>query len=282
MPNEKKILKNQLKQQKKQFKAQDLKNELENAKLRSQALKEGRPVPYGAQEKADWRHSTGPTPTSIKTTTPEQQQILQNLYQVLPQGINNLNLPGNQSNFAPIEAQARQNFNQNTVPSLAERFTSLGSGNALSSPAFAQQLGQSARGFETDLAALKAQYGLAEQSQQSNNVFNSLGAFLSPQFDYGIDSGRNSGVRNAFEGLKSLLPTQIGVGPVSVGWGANSASGNAQPQQQYTPITTNGSGIGMHSSGFEQAQQSQLSTKQLAGAGYPMPDLGNPGAFNLL
>ena len=88
----------------------------------------------------------------------QQQGALNNLLSDSLRGINNLQQKP--FDFAPIEAQARQGFNQQTVPSIAERFTSMGSGGALSSPAFASQLGQAGSGLETQLAALKSQVGL--------------------------------------------------------------------------------------------------------------------------
>jgi len=57
--------------------------------------------------------------------------------------------------LAPIEQQARTQFAQQTVPSLAERFTSMGAG-AQSSAAFARKLGQAGAGLEQSLAAMRA------------------------------------------------------------------------------------------------------------------------------
>lgn len=104
---------------------------------------------------------------------PQQQKILQYLLQQGQQGLQNPS-----QGFGPIAQQARSNFSQNTVPSLAERFTSMGN-NALSSPSFISQLGQSGAGLEEALAALEAQYG--QQNQQSSLQMLALG--LSPSFE---------------------------------------------------------------------------------------------------
>jgi len=88
-----------------------------------------------------------------------------------------------------IEQQATNRFNQQTVPGLAERFTSMGQGRA-SSPAFASQLGQAGAGMNVDLQALLSQlgtqllpYGLKEQYETNyqkgspgllENIFSSL------------------------------------------------------------------------------------------------------------
>jgi hypothetical protein len=86
-----------------------------------------------------------------------------------PQGFN----PSQQDiyqGFAPIEQQARTGFAQQTVPSLAERFSSMGN-NALSSPSFASQLGQAGSGMEQGLAALRSQYGMQNRQQLGNEYF---------------------------------------------------------------------------------------------------------------
>lgn len=268
MASARRIEKREIKQQNKKYeKDRQLANEM--------SRKTGTPVPYGSQDKATWRKSTEAQPVSINTNTPQQQAILDNLSQMLPQGLAGLNLPGGQSSFAPIEEQARANFNENTIPGLAERFASLGSGGSLNSSAFGQALGGAGAGFERDLAALKSQHGLQEQGLQSNNLFNLLSAGLKPQFDYGITPGQSSGVRNAWEGGKSLLGGAL---QNYIGGGLGSLLGrgqNQQPQQQQSFLPgLSGSGVTQNnSSGFTNNTQapfiSQLSTQNLANSGVP-------------
>ena len=69
-------------------------------------------------------------------------------------------------NFDPIEQQARAGFEQQTIPTIAERFTNMGQG-ASSSGAFARTLGGAAAGLEQDLAAQKAQILPQWQMQQA-------------------------------------------------------------------------------------------------------------------
>ena len=107
------------------------------------------------------------------TGTPQQRNAMNLLLQ---QGSQQLQNP--YQGFAPLAQQARTQFQNQTVPSLAERFSSLGN-NSTSSPAFASQLGQAGAGLEEMLAALQAQYGL--QNQQSALQLLSLG--LSPAFE---------------------------------------------------------------------------------------------------
>lgn len=89
---------------------------------------------------------------NLERYTPEQNNVLDMLLQ---QGAQN-------SNFSGIENYARQNFRQQTVPSIAERFSALG---AQRSSAFPQILGAAGAGLEGQLGALKSQYGLQQLQQ---------------------------------------------------------------------------------------------------------------------
>lgn len=110
-----------------------------------------------------------------------QQSALQ---QLLSQGLSNYNPEA-------IANRARSQFNQQTVPGLAERFTSMGQART-SSPAFASQLGQAGSGLEEALAALQSQMGMQQ-----------LQFGLQPQFDTHYQPRQSGGIE---EILKSLLP----------------------------------------------------------------------------
>jgi hypothetical protein len=119
----------------------------------------------------------GGTPSQIhqiQRFNPQQQQALSQLLSMSQQGFKNP-----YQGFEPIAQQARSQFAQQTVPSLAERFTSLGSNNLASSPAFASQLGAAGAGLNEGLAALQSQYGLQNRQQ----LLQMLGLGLQPQFD---------------------------------------------------------------------------------------------------
>lgn len=105
--------------------------------------------------------------------TPEQQNILKML---LSQGQQGLQNP--YSGFEGIENYANKQFSQNVIPSIAERFTSLGN-NSISSPAFASQLGAAGSDLSGLLGLLRTQYG--QQNQQ--NALGQLALGLSPQFE---------------------------------------------------------------------------------------------------
>ena len=127
--------------------------------------------------------------------SPQQQQALnQLLSQAMSQAANPM------AGFEPFAQQARQQFQTQTVPSLAERFT--GTGGALSSPAFASQLGSAGSQLETNLASLGSQYGL----QSQGNLLNLLRFGLSPQFDTYQLQGQPGLVENFLPSLLKLLP----------------------------------------------------------------------------
>ena len=116
----------------------------------------------------------GGNPAGVETYnmyTPQQQQAFNSVLQQALSGLGK-----NQFDFAPIEAQARRGFAEQTIPGIAERFSKLG---AQKSSAFGQQLGAAGAGLESDLAALKSNYGLQQQQQ----LHNLLGIGLQPQFE---------------------------------------------------------------------------------------------------
>lgn len=141
-----------------------------------------------------------------------QQNILNQLLQLASQKLGqNLNQPTAQYpnpqslarfnqpfNFAPIEKQARLGFERETVPSIAERFTSMGN-NALSSGAFTSQLGQAGASLDHSLAALKGNIGREDLSRQQN---------LAERL-YGLQFGR---AENAEQNRLGLLQNLLGAG----------------------------------------------------------------------
>ncbi len=148
---------------------------------------------------------------AVNQYNPAQQQVLQQGLTQGQQALGNLNLPGNQlqgqNSFAPIAENAQRQFNQVTVPGLAERFAAMGSGDKGSS-AFTNALGSAGADLQSQLAALGSQYGLQqqglnlqEQGMQSNNLFNLLQAGLNPQeqfIHHGAQPRNGSGIGNFF------------------------------------------------------------------------------------
>ena len=94
----------------------------------------------------------------ISRFTPEVQQQINNL---LSQTLTRLG--SNQFDFGPIEEQARKGFKERTIPGLAERFIS--QFGSTRSSGFGNALGSAASELESNLAAMKQDYGLRQQSQ---------------------------------------------------------------------------------------------------------------------
>ena len=112
----------------------------------------------------------------LPTMTPQQQQIQNQILQLLMgqlggggflQGL----LGGETGAF---EAPARRQFEEQTIPSIAERFSALG---AQGSSAFGQTLGQAGAGLEEALSAQRGQMGL-------QGLGALLGAGFQPSFAY--------------------------------------------------------------------------------------------------
>ena len=141
-------------------------------------------------------------------------------------------------NFAPIEQQAVTNFNQQTVPSIAERFTSMGGQGG---SGFAQALGSAGANLQQSLAALKAQYGfnqqgfdLQQQGLDQSKLGMLLGQGLQPEND------------NLFQ------PEQAGFAQAGAPFAGNAimqllqmlSTGNQGQQQQQSGNSGIGAGIG--------------------------------------
>lgn len=162
----------------------------------------------------------GTTPPSINRVdryNPNQNQALDFLLNRGQQGFMN---PG--QGFQPIADNARNQFMQQTVPGLAERFAS--TGGALSSPGFAQQLGAAGAGLESNLASQQAQFGQNEISQ----LMQMLQLGIQPRTENffqeeqpGFGSTAGAGLLGA---MGSAAPMLAAAGPV--GWGT-AAGGTA-------------------------------------------------------
>ena len=111
-----------------------------------------------------------------RTTPSIPSDMLQRQNKLWGMGMEGMQNPS--AGFEPIAQQARQRFYSQTVPSLAERFTSMGNGQR--SSAFQGALGRAGAGLEGDLAAQSSQYGL----QRMGQLQNLLGMGMGSQGDY--------------------------------------------------------------------------------------------------
>lgn len=115
----------------------------------------------------------------VQAPSPYNQGQQSALDQILSLGLGQVQNP--QAGFEPIAQQARQQFNQTTVPSIMERFTSLGGGGGRSS-SLAQILGSQAAGLESNLASLGAQFG--QRQQQLGQGLLGMGLVPTQDFVY--------------------------------------------------------------------------------------------------
>lgn len=88
----------------------------------------------------------------------QQMAYLSNILNMAQQGMNDP-----YSGFEPIQQKAMSQF-QESIPTLAERFTAL-SPSAQRSSGFQSALGRAQAGLSESLAALRAQYGLQNRGQ---------------------------------------------------------------------------------------------------------------------
>lgn len=136
---------------------------------------------------------------------PGQQDILGQLTgalgQQLPMGLGNLQniLGGSPEAFESFFAPARRGFEQQTLPSIAERFTGLFGEGAYKSSAFGQQLGQAGKELEEDI--------FSQRQGMQGNALSQLLQLLAPALaprQQQITSPRQPGFLES--GALGLLP----------------------------------------------------------------------------
>lgn len=132
--------------------------------------------------------------------TPDQTKLMNLLGGLGQKGVEGL-IGQQQNSFDPIAKQAREQFNQQTVPGIAERFTQMGGGQR--SSAFGQQLGSAGANLDTNLAALRSQHGFQQQRLQQDLYNNLLQLGLKPQFENAFlgNGGGGGGIGDALSGM---------------------------------------------------------------------------------
>lgn len=180
----------------------------------------------------------------VSTVSPQQSQFMNSLLQ-------NLGPQASQAfNFQPIAQAATNRFEQQTLPSIAERFAGMGSKR---SSGYNQAMANAYENLQTNLAGQQAQFGL----QSQGNLAKLLGLGLKPKFENIYMEGQESpfasilpylihaGVGIATGGAS--LPISAGmlgagtadVGPLQNWLGSLFGGGNkAVPQAQANPTTT--------------------------------------------
>jgi len=148
----------------------------------------------------------------IDKFTPETSSVINQLRDMAFGG-----LQKNKPDFAPIEQQYKQQFQQETIPNLAERFTSMGGGQR--SSAFQGSLGRAGVDLNTNLAALRSKFDMQNRGQ----LMQMLGMGLTPQQDTGFFQSKpgflGAAAPGVGAGLGELLPllAKAGIGGLAGG-----------------------------------------------------------------
>lgn len=163
-----------------------------------------------------------------------QRQMMNQAGQMGLQGLLGGQMPGGMS-FEPIKQAYEQNYRQNVIPSMAERFASLGGEGAAGSSGFKASMIGAENQLQTQLAGMQSQY----QQQMLPMLMQLLGIGLQPQEEQEFLPGQ-SGILENFggefmRGLGSAIPGFVqggGFGELASGIKGLFGGGTQRPQQQ--------------------------------------------------
>lgn len=167
---------------------------------------QGRSSQQGAQSQDEFQ--------KLPTMTGGQEGLLQQLLSglggsggAMGLGMGNLSqlLSGSPDAFKAFEAPAMRQFQQQIIPSIAERFSGLGSGSQGSS-AFGQQMGAAGAGLSEQLAALRG--NLQQNALQQLLGFGQLG-LGSQAFGYGHRTPQPGFLQSLMPGLAQGVSTAL-------------------------------------------------------------------------
>jgi hypothetical protein len=151
-------------------------------------------VPSGQGRASQFFLGKDPQFLQFSPYTQNQMSALQQLLQMGLGGMQQQNF-----SFDPIEQRARTMFQEQTIPSLAERFAGLG---GLRSSAFQTSLGRQASDLESQLAGMRSQYNMNLLPFYQNLA--TIG--LTPQYESIYAPGGPGAVHAAARGIGSLIP----------------------------------------------------------------------------
>ena len=191
----------------------------------------------------DWLFGTPDKIKQVSTGTKQQEAFHGNLLNQLQQsmgqggGYSNANNYfnqllqgglGNQDAYNQFSQPYMQQFNEQVLPGIAERFGGMG---ALSSSGFGQALGGAATGLQSQLAQLFSDLQ-SQAAQQQYGQFNQLGQF---GLNYKpFENIKQEGSAGAFAPMMGALGTAL-AGPLG-GLAASGISSLFKPQQQSSGI----------------------------------------------
>lgn len=159
----------------------------------------------------DFLFGKGEKTQQFQRFTPQQQQVFNQILGgasgQLPQSFEFLNsiLSNDPEAIAKFEAPTRRAFEEQTIPSIAERFTGMG---AQKSSAFGQQLGEAGKRLEEGLGAQRSQLGFNALAQ----LQSLLGTGLTPQFENVLRPGQSGLFQQGAESIAQWLPLLLMMG----------------------------------------------------------------------
>ncbi len=168
-------------------------------------------VPYGQHKKASTFKSTQDQAVSFPRFDEQQQGNLNDIDQRIKQSLQKLSLPGQPYNqLQNAQANAYRDFKQHIVPTIAQRFQSLGDHSGSSS--LNRKLSNAGELLQSQIAEMQERYGLQQQQMQNQNFFGLSQLGLEPRYDIGTVGGEDSTARSFWNKLKG------GVGGAASGY----------------------------------------------------------------
>jgi len=156
--------------------------------------------------------------------TPEMSELLKSIIGggTPEQGYLSQLMSGSPEAFQAFEAPYLQQYQQELVPHIAERFAGLGTGaGALNSSGLAQTLAQSAKNLQTNLAGMKSQYGMDAAKTLFGGKLAALG--MRPFENIYMQGAQGGGAQGNM--LANLLPLAfMGLGGRGNGGGGGGGS----------------------------------------------------------
>lgn len=152
------------------------------------------------------------------TQTPQGMQLLNMLMSRGSQGMQNMPAP----QFGPIKQAYEQNYRQNVMPSIAERFAGLGGEGAAGSSGFKASMLGAENQLQTQLAGMEQGFNQQNLAQ----LMQMLGMGLQPQFENMYMPREKSTWENLLSSLAGGTGTALGM--TADQWGPGLMSGLAK------------------------------------------------------
>jgi hypothetical protein len=127
------------------------------------------------EQKGNWFSGYQPSIMTSSPYTGNQQNMMNMLGKMGMQGLQTGQVPGGMG-FDPIKQAYEQNYRQNVMPSIAERFAGLGGEGGAGSSGFKASMLGAENQLQTQLASMQSQFQLPMLMQM-------LGIGLKPQYE---------------------------------------------------------------------------------------------------